>query len=374
MEYDFAYSTFEDAYKPLDSQSLIPFWPIKTKYLSYGGPWNGLLRAYMPMVYVGVIMATVSYFMTVLQCVCEIRVMHLYEDVASLYNSKEIIRFTLPDIFFEFLPEMPYWAADAYLWSIVAPTIIRFTFGVTPSGFRIRRHIFRRHILVLAILYFFRCFTIICTQLPVPNPDCTTEVNGTNSIWYDAIRILMGQDMTCADVVYSGHTMIMVSSGMVWHMYSHVVPITLIDPLFSWAGPVTDTMGTLQRMTTVKFLVWIYVSLGVLCIVATRRHFSLDCIVSVLVTVFVYYTSIHEIHTAHLKKNIFGRFLMYMELGAADTLYYQKRLQIAEIAQNMANDHIREHVNGSQLDLSELSIDTFNKKLTAGGIETKYSS
>jgi hypothetical protein len=37
---------------------------------------------------------------------------------------------------------------------------------------------------------------------------------------------------------------------MTWHTYSHVVPITTFDPLFSMGGRLQNKLGDLERMTT----------------------------------------------------------------------------------------------------------------------------
>jgi len=110
-------------------------------------------------------------------------------------------------------------------------TLVRFFLGVTANNFRIRRHIFRRHIFCLGTLFIFRAFSIISTMLPNPADYCVTDVQ--YSPWYEAFRILSGATVTCADVMYSGHTVNITLCSMTWHCYSHVVPLTSFDPLFS---------------------------------------------------------------------------------------------------------------------------------------------
>jgi hypothetical protein len=110
--------------------------------------------------------------------------------VWAQYRSKLIDAKTLPDIGFDILPEFHYLLADVACYGAMLVTFVRFFFGVTLNNFRIRRHIFRRHIFCLGTLFFFRAFSIICTMLPNPADYCVTDVE--YSPWYEAFRILSG--------------------------------------------------------------------------------------------------------------------------------------------------------------------------------------
>ena len=83
---------------------------------------------------------------------------------------------TLPDIGFDILPVWPSYLADLACYSYMLSTLVRFFFGHTSTGLRLRRHIFRRHILLLGSLFWVRAFSIISTMLPNPASYCTTDV------------------------------------------------------------------------------------------------------------------------------------------------------------------------------------------------------
>jgi len=247
--------------------------------------------------------------------------------VWAQYRSKQIDASTLPDVGFDILPSFDPLLADLATYGAMLITLVRFFFGVTANNHRIRRHIFRRHIFCLGTLFFFRAFSIISTMLPNPADYCVTDVQ--YSPWYEALRILSGATVTCADVMYSGHTVNITLCSMTWHCYSHVVPINSFDPLFSKFGPLANKLGELQRLTTVKAVVWASTFLGYCFIIGSRFHYTLDVFIGSLLTITFFKFHQSRIRLAHLNDTWFNKIILWSETGAEDMVWFRENLSIA---------------------------------------------
>jgi hypothetical protein len=122
-------------------------------------------------------------------------------------------------------------------------------------------------------------------MLPNPLQSCTTDAMNYGA-FEAAFRILSGELVTCADVLFSGHTVNCVLAGLVWHTYSHKIGVRLFrakcDPIGAvccCSTPVENEAGRLVRATTEKILMWIWVIITLLIIVATRFHYTIDVII-----------------------------------------------------------------------------------------------
>jgi len=247
--------------------------------------------------------------------------------VWAQYRSSQIVAETLPDIGFDLLPEFNHVLADVFCYGAMLATVVRFFFGVTFNNHRIRRHIFRRHIFCLGTLFFFRAFSIISTMLPNPADYCKTDVTG--SPWIEAFRILSSQTVTCADVMYSGHTVNITLCSMTWHCYSHVVPISTFDPFFARFGRLTNKLGELQRFTFTKCIVWGLTVMGYCVIIGSRFHYTLDVFIGSLLTIAVFKFHHSRIRLAHLNDTWFNRIILWSESGAEDLVWFRENMSLA---------------------------------------------
>jgi len=254
-------------------------------------------------------------------CVCQVYAQYRSDKI-------DLSAITLPDIGFDILPYIDPLFADFCCYSMMLLTLVRFFFGVIKSGHRIRRHIFRRHIFCLGALFFLRAFSIICTMLPNPLKTCETDV--TRSPFIEAFRVLAGRTVTCADVMYSGHTVNITLCALTWHYYSHLVPLfpddPRFDPLFSWFGKEYNKMGDLERMTTVKLLIWVYACFGYICIVGSHFHYTLDVFIALLLSMGVYKYHQLLIRTAHQKQTWIYSIFQWSEADAQDMIEYRTKL------------------------------------------------
>lgn len=126
---------------------------------------------------------------------------------------------TLPDLGFDLFPYMPY--------ASLPDTLVGLMMGITIFRFMLtsmRATIFRRWMLALGTLFLIRSLSIVSTLLPNPFKSC--EYNPPSSNWLvQAFMILTGQLTTCADTLFSGHSVNATLTALVWQHYSDVVPV-----------------------------------------------------------------------------------------------------------------------------------------------------
>jgi sphingomyelin synthase-related protein 1 len=142
--------------------------------------------------------------------------------------------------------------------------------------------------------------------------------------------------VTCADVMYSGHTVNITLCAMTWHTYSHVVPLTKFDPICAlrYGRSLTDTdlphvrneIGEALRWTSLKIVIWSVASIGYILIIATHFHYTLDVFIGAVLAIVVFKFYLSFVRTAHLRDNKFNRFFVWLEDGADDILEYRRNL------------------------------------------------
>jgi len=116
-----------------------------------------------------ILIATYFVFCMYINCVSQVYVQHR----AWEYFNHDLRNATvLPDIGFDILPHITDNAIGSMNWAdfvtylIMVSTLIRFIFGITREGHRLRHHILRRHIFALGTLFLLRAFAILSTLLP----------------------------------------------------------------------------------------------------------------------------------------------------------------------------------------------------------------
>ena len=161
---------------------------------------------------------------------------------------------TLPDTGFLVLPHLQNHAiSDVYVHVFWVLAIA----AVAVCGVRGERQAaFRRMFWVLGALYILRGFTVSMTVLPNPYDGC--EPRQHSRPFHTAFKIITGQYVSCGDVMYSGHTMILTSALYLVHVY------------LPWT--VTRVVG------------WLLTLLGMLIIVSTRFHYTNDVLVAFVFT------------------------------------------------------------------------------------------
>eukprot|EP00992_Anisonema_acinus_P001275 TRINITY_DN10429_c0_g1_i3.p1 TRINITY_DN10429_c0_g1~~TRINITY_DN10429_c0_g1_i3.p1 ORF type:complete len:256 (+),score=41.02 TRINITY_DN10429_c0_g1_i3:58-768(+) len=193
-----------------------------------------------------------AYLMSVSQVYTQHRT-QLFSHLKQRFNLTDA-DIALPDVGFDLLPSwnMGWWGwngANLCLAVVVGFTVLRFAV----TGMRIT--ILRRCLLCWGTLLLLRGATIAATMLPNPaTKTCDAakaqrQLEGLNP-WIGAFGVLSGRVVTCGDVLYSGHTVLMMISCLVWHTYSHVVPVVQNCP-----SP--EMCGCLANLSIIKLIIWL---------------------------------------------------------------------------------------------------------------------
>lgn len=120
--------------------------------------------------------------------------------------------------------------------------------------------VLRRILLITGTIYLMRAISVSITVLPNPLLDCKSDPS--DSIINDALLILTGQMVTCGDVFFSGHTIIITLSSAVWITYCKDRALCIIinaASLFS-----------------------------LLCLIASSFHYSIDVFFGYLITMTIW--------------------------------------------------------------------------------------
>jgi len=182
----------------------------------------------------------------------------------------------LPDVILDHV-KYEDWGLRVSEYLIVTNMVLA---GLTVLLHRHRMVIFRRIFIILGLLYFYRSVTMYITALPKPDPSypCAPKLNHTitfSELMSRVIQIaaggglsLGGTQVYCGDFIFSGHTLVLMMSFFVIREYSP---------------------------RTKKFLLFHLASLcicvaGVVLLLLSRGHYSIDCLLAYWVTSRVWWT------------------------------------------------------------------------------------
>uniref|UniRef100_A0AC35UAZ6 PAP2_C domain-containing protein n=1 Tax=Rhabditophanes sp. KR3021 TaxID=114890 RepID=A0AC35UAZ6_9BILA len=214
-------------------------------------------------------------------------------------------REALPDIVFSLIDEQP-WAlkvGDAMAAISGASIILLFVFH------KHRVIVAKRVIFIVASLYTMRTFTLISTQLPPGYKDnylrCRSQYPPDQRSATTFLRRLLEQTkaigfqnnqekMLCGDLLFSGHTLMMIVSTL---SVGYYLP-TMLKPL--------------------RYLLGLFSVVGMTCMIISRTHYSIDVLISYFLSAgfFTIYHSYVEIETTKERKNsIIGRLWVTKVIG-----------------------------------------------------------
>ncbi|KAJ1356927.1 Phosphatidylcholine:ceramide cholinephosphotransferase 1 [Parelaphostrongylus tenuis] len=137
---------------------------------------------------------------------------------------------------------------------------------------------FRRLMMVGSLLYLMRCVTMIVTQVPVADPNflCSPKFGKNGTFWEIVLRGLKmvagvglnvsGKDTLCGDYIYSGHTIVLVVSALFIGEYSP------------------------RRWRLLHVFYWLVALTGVVFLVISRGHYTLDVILSYFICTRVFWS------------------------------------------------------------------------------------
>ncbi|KAK6742392.1 hypothetical protein RB195_009949 [Necator americanus] len=189
------------------------------------------------------------------------------------YTHDFATREPLPDILFSLVPEQE-WASrlgDYMVTATVACFLLLLLFH------RFRSIVARRFMFIAATLYAFRSVTLIVTQLPPGYENntsrCRAQVNFTFRVFVSRIAeqaIRAGfQDkdgMLCGDMLFSGHTLGMITSAL---CIAYYLP---------------------NRWRMLQWVVHCFAAVGMICMIISRTHYTIDIVIAYWLSNFVFRT------------------------------------------------------------------------------------
>uniref|UniRef100_A0A7E4W4N6 PAP2_C domain-containing protein n=1 Tax=Panagrellus redivivus TaxID=6233 RepID=A0A7E4W4N6_PANRE len=212
---------------------------------------------------------------------------------AALAYIHDIVgREPLPDFIFSLIPQQA-WAlrlGDLMVTFCAGSMILLFIFH------KHRAVVIRRSLFIIGVLYTLRTLSMMCTHLPPGYDDnntrCREQLNGTNINWKIYFSRLLEQTirvgfqdiedkMLCGDLLFSGHTLVMVVSSLIVGYY---LP---------------------EKYRYLRFFPQAFSAIGMTCMIVSRTHYTIDVFFACLLTagVFALYHAFCEIDTYRERKN-----------------------------------------------------------------------
>ncbi|KAL4451693.1 hypothetical protein ABPG75_007355 [Micractinium tetrahymenae] len=180
----------------------------------------------------------------------------------------------LGDIGFKYLPELGLenaWVSETIFWCMFIPFIL-WTFSpfVTARKRFYTAVLYARLLMVLVTCQILRIISFTVTQLPAPNYHCRlgkdTAVREMPKHWWGHVVVDVGRQAThgCGDLIFSSHTTFVLTGVLTFTEYGETLVI--------------------------KVITWIAVTIMGLCIIASRKHYSVDVVVAFYTVPLVFYT------------------------------------------------------------------------------------
>lgn len=237
------------------------------------------LQKALPRVAVAVVLWLAGlYFNNVCQAWLQ-QHMSKYYDAATLGGvQKDYV--LLWDMGYKFLPGFSsHWTMEFFAQG--APILCTFRFCVFPGPLSMRWTVLARMFLLWGLLWTLRAVTIVATVLPNPDAECKPHTSYPDNVFMEAAVLMppfnnIFSQVTCQDVLFSGHTVILTLASIMWLHYSHWAPWPEWSNASSWA------ILAFRCMVILNMLVGYY------CIIASKFHYSADVLMGCLLTIFIF--------------------------------------------------------------------------------------
>ncbi|KAL6772169.1 hypothetical protein ACKKBG_A29205 [Auxenochlorella protothecoides x Auxenochlorella symbiontica] len=179
----------------------------------------------------------------------------------------------LHDLGFEYLPEVGLkgaWMSETIFWCLFIPFVLwSFSPFVTARKRFYTAVLYARLLMVLTACQALRILSFTVTQLPAPNYHCradqATAVLAWPRHWWQHVVVDVGRQAThgCGDLLFSSHTTFVLVGCLTFTEYGSRVVMKVVG--------------------------WIGVGIMGLCIIASRKHYTVDVVVAWYVVPLVFY-------------------------------------------------------------------------------------
>lgn len=258
----------------------------------------------------------------------------LQQHMAGYYESKwapkppEKQSVILWDVGFYALPTIRSTAiVDVFAGAFPALMFIRFM--VLPGPLSMRWTILARLFLIWGALWALRGLTIISTVLPNPDQTCKPKLSFPNSMFMEALAnmpfVFWRHEMTCLDVLFSGHTVALTLATLLLLHYMAWAP---------WFQCSTSP-GIVSGAFLFKTIAIINMFIGYYVIIASKFHYTSDVLMGFMMTVMTfraYHLAVRVTLLSSSSRHRFLRcsvapFLRWFEEDALDVAILKVQLQ-----------------------------------------------
>jgi hypothetical protein len=132
--------------------------------------------------------------------------------------------------------------------------------------------VLRRALFTMGMIYLMRSFTLLWTQLPSPNPHCSSMKRTGSAAWITALHAFFSGQVFCSDLIFSGHTASLVT--FTWITCSLSVPL-----------PASGSLNRIMRtgVYATRLLSTVLAMVGIFFILAGRLHYTVDVVAAIIV-------------------------------------------------------------------------------------------
>lgn len=241
------------------------------------------------------------------------------EAMHKWYQNKTV---TLYDFGFLYLPEVSTSLyADIFAGVSGVGAIVRFV--VVPGPMSLRWAFLCRICFVWGALFLCRAITILVTPLPNPYHECKPAATFPNNVWLEAFANLPGlswNELTCQDVLFSGHTAMGTTCTVFAMRYCRKAP---------WSKYVIDWQ---LSDFAIHLAGWLWLCYGWFVISASHFHYTIDVVIAAVLT-FICYSYYHSvIYSVWLRKargfeSPFATFLRWFEAHSYDVTLWREQAE-----------------------------------------------
>ncbi|KAF9903417.1 hypothetical protein EC991_003827 [Linnemannia zychae] len=140
--------------------------------------------------------------------------------------------------------------------------------------------VLRRVFWVVGALSVLRATTLSVTTMPTPKEGCKpATATGFGEMFLIALQMIPGTVQACTDDIFSGHTVFMVTCAIQWRLY--------------------------MRNSWIKYVSFIYITVGLYFVIATRLHYTVDVVLAIFITYAMWSFYMAMVDTV-MEKEYFG--------------------------------------------------------------------
>ncbi|KAI1316890.1 hypothetical protein EDD11_009380 [Mortierella claussenii] len=151
--------------------------------------------------------------------------------------------------------------ANTFVMTSVVFTVLGI--GMICPNWTMRGIVLRRILWIIGTLGAYRSMTVSVTTLPTPKEECRPSLKtGFWDMFIVALQMIPGTVEACTDDIFSGHTVFMVTCAIQWRLYC--------------------------KNKWITYFSYLYISIGMYFVVATRLHYTVDVLLAIFITFAVW--------------------------------------------------------------------------------------